>query len=171
MTIRLSLWNALITSCSSVPYVKGMHHRHHRSLDPPCGAAGVWPHRDGRSKPIDGVVWHRLRSGGTHKHQSQEETCIRSDDRCDLHSAVMKYTNTMQGFWCTRPNHRTKQPPRQLTRAVYPVESRRLGSVPFWTKNWTLSKSPFIAADQIPAGRNNTQQCIQPSSISRRISH
>lgn len=48
----------------------------------------------------------------------------------------------------------------KLTRAVYPAESLKLGSVPFCTKYFTRSKSPFIAADQIPA-----QDAQHPTSL------
>lgn len=44
-----------------------------------------------------------------------------------------------------------KSLPKTLTRAVYPDESLRFGSVPLWMKDLTLSKSPSTAADQIPA--------------------
>lgn len=128
-----------------------MHHRHRRALDLLCGAAGVEPHPDDRSKLIDGVVWHRLVSGEMHKHHSQEETCKQRDDHCDLHSAATKHTKKMNLETQDTTALTAKHLPSQLTRAVYPAESLRLGSVPFWTKDLTLSESPSIAADQIPA--------------------
>lgn len=47
--------------------------------------------------------------------------------------------------------------PSKLTRAVYPAESLRFGSVPFCSKDVTLCRSPSIAADQIPAQMDDTQ--------------
>lgn len=47
--------------------------------------------------------------------------------------------------------------PSKLTRAVYPAESLRFGSVPFCSKDLTLCRSPSTAADQIPAQRDDTQ--------------
>lgn len=144
-----------------------MRHRHRRALDLLCGAAGGEPHPDDRSKLIDGVAWHRPVSGEMHTRHSQEETCKQHGDHCDLHSAGTKHTKMIQGLRYVGTVDTTaltaKHPPSKLTRAVYPAASLMLGSAPFWTKDLTLSRSPSIAADQIPD--HNTDQSLMKGKI------
>lgn len=143
-----------LLSDHSVPYVKGMHRRHHRGWGPLCGAAAAWPHPGDRSKLLDGAARRRLGSAETHKHRSQEETCTQRGDRCDWHSAERRQRSQIHE---NKLQWSIYSPKHTLTRAVYPAESLRFGSVPLWTKEETRSRSPSIAADQIPAKKNDVQ--------------